>query len=43
MDDAVLALGQWTLSFVKKRRLKPSSSPVEMKGWQMFEDTLING
>lgn len=43
MDDAVLALGQWTLTFSKKRRLKPSHSPVEMEGWQFLEDTLING
>jgi hypothetical protein len=43
MDDAVPALGQWTLSFSKKRGLKRSYLPVEMKGWQFFEDTLING
>ena len=45
MDDAVLALGQWTLSLIRKAGdASPQSSPVETKGVaNVGEDTLING
>ncbi|MFL2969837.1 MAG: hypothetical protein ACJZ63_03030 [Candidatus Poseidoniaceae archaeon] len=42
MDDAVLALRQWTPELGENGGLRSCYFAVETKGWQLFKDTLIN-